>query len=149
MKVFKIFSFASKQTQLYDLVKVKICKRYNIAQTAFDIVMFLHNNPQYNTAKDICKERGIKSGIVSVEVERLLQNGYIVKKTDGIDRRKQRLYLTDKTKYIVSDGVKMQSEFHKKLLDGLSEEEISIYYKALNKIFNNMSKIEREGVDFE
>lgn len=149
MKPFEIFSFASKQTELYNIVKLKICKRYDIGQTAFDIVMFLFNNPKYNTAKDICRQRGIKSGIVSVELEKLVKNSYVIKKHDEIDRRKQRLFLTEKTVEITADGAKMQAEFHEQLMDGLEEEEIRVYERAVGKIFDNIKRIEREGIDSE
>lgn len=35
----------------------------NMAQTAVDILMFLANNPGYDTAKDICTMRHLKPGI--------------------------------------------------------------------------------------
>lgn len=149
MKAYEIFSFASKQTELYDRVKLKICKDYNIAQTAFDVVMFLFNNPEYNTAKDICERRGIKSGIVSVELEKLVKNSYVIKKTDEQDRRKQRLFLSEKTADIVRDGSKMQKIFAEKLQGDLTEEEKRIYEIAVSKIFANILRLEREGMDFE
>ena len=39
-------------------------------QTAFDILMFLANNPEYKTARDIVEIRKIKANLVSVNVDR-------------------------------------------------------------------------------
>ena len=44
--------------------------------------------------RDICRIRGIKSGIASVTVEQLIGRGYLTRETDGKDRRMQRLYST-------------------------------------------------------
>ena len=48
-----------------------------LPQTAFDILMFLYNNPEYKTARDIVEIRNIKANLVSVNVEKLVQDGYI------------------------------------------------------------------------
>lgn len=54
------------------------------------------NNPEYNTARDLCRLRGIKSGIVSVAVENLIEAGYLTRRVDVADRRIQRLEVTKK-----------------------------------------------------
>ena len=43
-----------------------LCKEAGLPPLAMDILLFLANNPEHNTAKDICRMRGHKSGIVSV-----------------------------------------------------------------------------------
>ena len=37
--------------------------------------MFLYNNPEYKTARDIVEIRNIKANLVSVNVEKLVQDG--------------------------------------------------------------------------
>lgn len=71
-------------------------QKYGINQTCFDILLFFANNPKHNTARDICEVRGIKSGIASVSVEILIENGFLVRKDDESDRRRRRLILTEK-----------------------------------------------------
>ena len=52
-----------------------LCKELGLPQTAFDILMFLGNNPAYKTASDIVEIRHIKANLVSVNVDRLVQDG--------------------------------------------------------------------------
>lgn len=42
-------------TTYYELLSGEVCDRYGLTQMEYDILMFLHNNPQYNTAAEIVK----------------------------------------------------------------------------------------------
>ena len=61
-----LFSHANKMTQAYHIMLTPLCKEAGLPPLALDILLFLANNPEHNTAKDICRMRGHKSGIVSV-----------------------------------------------------------------------------------
>ena len=55
-----------------------LCERTGMAQGAVDILLFLANNPGLDTARDICLYRRLKPGIVSLHVESLAREGYLV-----------------------------------------------------------------------
>ena len=40
-------------TSYYELFSGEVCDRYGLTQMEYDILMFLHNNPQQNTAKPL------------------------------------------------------------------------------------------------
>ena len=61
----------------YETVCRPVCHRLNISQTALDILMFLCENPEYATAKDVSRFRAMKPNIVSFNVERLVEEGYL------------------------------------------------------------------------
>ena len=42
-------------TTCYELLSSKVCDKYGLTQMQYDILMFLYNNPQHNTAADIVK----------------------------------------------------------------------------------------------
>lgn len=88
--------FPKKLATAYNAVCKPLCRELNIPQTAFDILMFLANNPDYSTAGDIVNIRKIKANLVSVNVERLANEGYIERTAIEGDRRKIRLSLTEK-----------------------------------------------------
>ena len=67
--------FAHNFFQAYCIRCKTLCREFHMPQTAFDILMFLANNPGYNTARDIVKLRGLKANLVSVNVDRLVQEG--------------------------------------------------------------------------
>ena len=40
-------------TDCYELLAKGVCEKYKLTQMEYDILMFLHNNPQHNTAAEI------------------------------------------------------------------------------------------------
>ena len=52
--------FTMKLSAAYSAVCRPLCHELNLPQTAFDILMFLANNPEYTTARDIVEIRKIK-----------------------------------------------------------------------------------------
>ena len=66
-----------KTAQAYSAMCKPLCQELRLPQTAFDILMFLANNPDCTTARDIVEIRKIKANLVSVNVDRLVQEGYL------------------------------------------------------------------------
>ena len=56
--------------------------------------MFLGNNPAYKTAGEIVELRHIKANLVSVNVDRLVREGYLTRHPVAGDRRKTELLCT-------------------------------------------------------
>ena len=100
--------------------------------------MFCANNPQYNTARDICAVRGIKSGIASVAVEMLIQNGLLKREDDPLDRRIRRLVPTESAKALITEGQEMQTRFISTLKSGVTPEEEEIFERVNEKILGNI-----------
>ena len=73
------FEFARKISLAYNKTCKELCLELNLPQTALDILMFLANNPQYRTARDIVEVRKIKANLVSVHVDRLVKEGRLPK----------------------------------------------------------------------
>ena len=69
--------FANKTGLVYSAVCKPLCQKLHLPQTAFDILMFLANNPNYTTARDIVEVRHIKANLVSVNVDKLVQEGFL------------------------------------------------------------------------
>lgn len=92
---FKLTIF-KKFLQAYTTVCKPLCKELGLSQSAFDILMFLGNNPAYKTASEIVEIRHIKANLVSLNVERLVREGYLKRQPIQDDRRKTELLCTQK-----------------------------------------------------
>lgn len=141
----KIFDNANKIIEAYHLALQPLCKDTGFPPVALDILLFIANNPEKATAKEMCKIRGFKSGIVSVHIDRLVVSGFLERSTVPSDRRKTFLKCTDKAKPIVLEGQNIQKQFGSKLLKGISKEEILTMKEVLRKMENNISDLIMKG----
>ena len=80
--------FAHKTDLAYSALCHSLCRELNLPQTAFDILLFLANNPECDTASDIVELRKIKANLVSVNVNRLVEEGYLHREPVPGDRRR-------------------------------------------------------------
>ena len=143
MLALQMIALGRKLTNLYHGLSAPICRRYGISQTAFDVLLFCANNPEHNTARDLCAIRGIKSGIASVAVESLIQDGLLTRESDPHDRRIRRLIPTDRTKAIIADGREMQAYFTGALRRGATEEEEAALTRFADRLAANLAQLEQ------
>lgn len=139
MSALKMIETGKKLNNVYSELCSPILRKYGINQTSFDVLMFCANNPEINTARDICEVRGIKSGIASVAVETLIQSGLLKRERDLSDRRKYRLIPTEKSIPIIEDGHTVQKHFADTLKTGVADAEIEALNSLIQKIENNIS----------
>lgn len=149
MTASKMFYSANKVMEAYHNVLRPLCKKTGLPPMAVDILMFISNNPDNNTARDICLMRGLKSGIVSVHVERLVNEGLLTRETVPNDRRKTRLVLTPAAADIVKEGRKLQIRFGHRLLEGISPADIEVFRKCLSAVGENIEDMRRNGLEKE
>lgn len=124
-------------TSCYEMLTRKVCEKYQLTQMEYDILIFLHNNPQHNTAAEIVKIRKSTKSHVSSSLKNLENRG-LVERIQSADNKKHiEIVLLEKAVPIIEDGIKVQKEFAKTLLQGLSEEEKRICVEVFNKICKN------------
>ena len=102
-----------------------LCVKFSLPQTAFDILMFLANNPEYTSAREIVEIRHIKANLVSV-------NG---------DRRKFKLACTHAADPVIKSGQNMQKEFYNALLNNIDAADRKFFSSTLKKINTNVDQI--------
>ena len=129
--------FPRKLLLAYNAMCKPLCKKLGLPQTAFDILMFLGNNPEYRTARDIVEVRDIKANLVSVNVERLVQEGYLKRRSVAGDRRKTELLCTEKAKPLIKEGRAVQLAFGEKLFAQVDEETRRVFVETLDSIGKN------------
>lgn len=125
----------------YSAVCKPLCRELGLPQTAFDILMFLGNNPEYKTASEIVEIRRIKANLVSVNVERLVQEGYLTRRPVKGDRRKTELLCTEKAQPILKRGRQLQNAFSERLFANMDEEMRRIFSAAMRIIENNLNEL--------
>lgn len=135
-------SFADKISRAYTRSCKALCHELDIPQTAFDILMFLANHPEYKSARDIVEVRRIKANLVSINVDRLVQEGLLVRCEVAHDRRKVELQLTEKAAPIVEKGRAVQKQFENILLQGIDEPTLAAFHAMLTRMEQNIDQID-------
>ena len=133
--------FAHKMSLAYSATCKTLCRELKLPQTAFDILMFLANNPDYKTASDIVEVRKIKANLVSVNVEKLVRDGYLERKAVEGDRRKVELICMKKAEPVIENGTKLQQDFVEQILSGVDEEKRKKMAEILNQMEKNLDEM--------
>lgn len=137
--------FSINTMQAYNKVCKPLCQELNVPQTAFDILMFLANNPDRKTASDIVELRKIKANLVSVNVDRLVEDGYLERRPVAADRRKTELICTEKAQPIIERGRAVQEAFFERMLDGIDQETRETFTRMMATISKNLEEILKES----
>lgn len=128
----------------YDQVCAEFCRERELARTSFDILMFLANNPDYDTARDIVEVRNLKANLVSVHLDRLEEEGYLIRTAVAGDRRKRALRLTEKADPIVAAGRELQQRFFTRLEENIDAESMKVFLRTLETMNQNMDRLLEE-----
>lgn len=137
--------FARKMSVAYSNCCKSLCKEIGLPQTAFDILLFLGNNPDYRTASEIVEIRKIKANLVSVNVDKLVSDEYLERRSVAGDRRKTELICTGKAQPIIERGQQLQEAFKKQLLGDLDEKEQKLLDMLMAKIDHSLDRMLEGG----
>ena len=77
MTTSSFWNFISAVENEYSEYRKRIMTKFSLTAAETDILMFLANNPQYDTAADISRIRRIPKSQVSVSVKSLCEKGIL------------------------------------------------------------------------
>lgn len=124
-------------TCYYETLTRSVCEQYELTQMEYDILMFLYNNPLYNTAADIVKVRKSTKSHVSTSLKLLEDRGLVEKKQSEDNKKHVEIFLLDSAQEIVQAGLDVQKEFVNNMFQGLTAEEMVMCKRVFHKICNN------------
>ena len=139
-----MFANAARFMDAYHTVLAPLCEQTQLPPAAVDILLFLANNPGHDTAAAVCRMRGLKPGIVSFHVDRLVTEGYLLRQGVPGDRRKTMLLCTEKAAPIIAQGRVLQHLFAEQLASGLSEEDLAHFRRCIAVFDRNIERIRTE-----
>ena len=133
--------FSRKLALAYTAICKPLCQTLKLPQTAFDILLFLANNPAYQTAADIVEVRKIKANLVSVNVDKLVRDGYLTREPMPGDRRKTRLLCTEKAQPVIMQGRQLQSAFLQRLFAHTDQQMQDAFLKTISIMDKNLNEL--------
>lgn len=133
--------FPNKMAHAYSMMCKPLCQETKLPQTAFDILMFLSNNPQYKTARDIVEVRKLKANLVSINVDKLVKEGYLERREVAGDRRKTELVCTSQADSIIEKGRLVQKTFKDALFNNMDDSMKDVLFKGMEIMEDNLNRI--------
>ena len=141
---YQVYTGARQLLEGYAAAMQPLCRREGLAPNGVDILLCLANNPGLDTARDICTYRGLKPGIVSFHVEKLVQEGYLLRQPAPEDRRKCRLVCTRRAEPVVQQGRQVQEAFFRRMTAGLDPQDLAAFRRCLEGFQRNLSQMTQE-----
>lgn len=115
----------------------EVAQRYGMTKVEMDVLLFLYNNPEYDTARDIVEVRHIAKSYVSKAVELLMRKGYLAVEEDKKDRRMAHLRLLPEASGVIKDGRAAQDRVGAAVRRGISEPEFETFEKVIKQMYSN------------
>lgn len=118
-----------------------VCAKHGMTRIELDILLFLANNPCFDTATDIIEIRYLSKSQVSSTIKLLEKKGYLRKEYADGNRKTAHLKLCPNAGDIIRDGKAAQEDFVAALLEGFSKSEIDTIKQYNKRIWGNINSL--------
>ena len=126
--------------RLYDKMLKQVCTEHDLTVIEADIISFLQNNPEKDTAADIVELRMLSKGAVSKAVESLIQKSLLERLPDTEDRRKIHLKLKPQAGSVTASIDIVREKFIDTVLEGFTKDEVGLYRQFFDRLTENIKR---------
>lgn len=145
---YRLFQYFQRFGKFYARQFAPMMAREGLSLQEVWVLLFLANNPGYDTAREVCQRRGMSKSQVSQAVELLVGRGALRRLPDGADRRVVHLAITEAGLPLAREAQRVQSACGRQLLSDLTPEEEAQLRRLVDKIFDSGEKwIEEDLVE--
>lgn len=132
---------------LYSKCVGEICDKHKITRIELDILLFLANNPCFDTATDIVEIRYLAKSQVSASIKLLEDRGFIKKTYADNNRKTAHLAICEAASAVIADGRIAQERFLAIVLKGFTQEEIDCMKQYNGRMWKNIDCYLKEGME--
>lgn len=138
MNINDFWDYSLSLEREYAEYRKRIMQNFSLSAAETDILMFLANNPEFDTAAQVSKIRKIPKSQVSLSVNSLYEKELIKRIYKDNNKKTIHLKITEKATPVIVYGRKIQEEFSKQLFSGFTEQEKSEFFRLHFKIAENI-----------
>lgn len=142
LSISRILRFQKQSAQLYDQQLSEAAARCGLSRPAANVLIFLANNPEHNTARDIALCRGFSKAYVSRALDQLQHKGLVQTRTQAQDRRFQTLLLSPAAAEPVGILRSAQEAFVARLTQHIPSSDLEVALTVLDQVMANTEKKE-------
>lgn len=121
-----------------------IGEKYHLSLLDIHVLLFLDRHERVDTAKDIIQSRHWTKSHVSKSIEKLIQMGYLQRKTDSQDRRRVHLLILEDARPVIDQVYGQYMYMNQILFQDITEEELRVVTQVAQKISRNISQYVRK-----
>lgn len=122
----------------YDNMCRGLEQAYGLTRNEIDVLLFLANNPDYDTARDIVELRALTKSHVCKSVESLASRGFLRGEQDLRDRRCIHLKILPEAATVVAACQEVQQAFIQAIYQGITDEERTVMDRVSYKMLENL-----------
>jgi len=137
--IHQLISFAIKHRK----IMLNYLDETGVYQAQHRLLMVISHNPNASQ-NDIAKLMDVSAATVAVSLKKLEKEGYINKEMDEVDNRLNKITLTEKGEKVVERSRQIFDSTDEKVLEGFTEEEKQTLYVLLQKLNDNLDRMEDE-----
>lgn len=123
-----------------------VCTRHDLTRMELDILLFLANNPRFDTATDIIEIRYLSKSQVSASVKSLEKSGYLRKSYMDDNRKTAHLAICEAAFSIIEDGRRAQERFLDIMLQGFTQEQLDNIREYNARMLENINTYLKEEI---
>jgi len=113
-------------------------KPYDISHAQIMLLMALYKKEGIYQ-QNLSQMYNLNKAAVGREIQKLSENGFIIKKPDPKDKRKKLIYLTKKAKDFKTKLLNILDTVEQQLRENITGEEMETFIKVLEKICDNLN----------
>lgn len=141
----RLLLFSQSFGKFYERQFLPVLRETGLTMREVHVLLFLANNPGFDTAREITLLRGLSKSQVSQAVELLAAEGLLRREPDGGDRRVVHLAITDLGEPLARRCQDLQAECAGRLLEGLTPEEAAQFRRLLETVLDNGARLAEEA----
>lgn len=122
------------------MMRARAMKEFQLSGSQMSYLRLIHMRPGISQ-EEIAREEKMDKGAVAKAIRDMTEKGYVIRKQNGEDKRAYRLYPAAKSEEICLKAKKHADMVDKKLMAGMTEEEIKTFGILLAKITKNIEDI--------
>ena len=138
--MYNLVNHYSNGEKLYEKVVSEVYKKYNLTYMEFNIIIFLYNNPEYDTATEIIKYRHLAKSHVSTSIKSCSDKKLLTTNFKNDDKKTIHLKLTDEGLKIAKEGYKFQQKFMEMITKNFSDDEKKLLKNFVERVDENVNK---------
>jgi len=140
----RLLQFSQQFSKFYTQKFSPLLEQSQLSMREMHVLLFLGNNPDYDTARDIAEFRGLSKSQVSQAVELLAAEGLLARTPDQSDRRVVHLSITPEAMPLVKAAQALPAECSEQLLVGLTQEQRQQLHILLETVLDNGARLAEE-----